>query len=798
MKSSQTKISILKSSISVIAFCAMAGAASAQDADDNPVATTKDEIIVTGLKRDSSLAEAPVSVQVFTESTIQQAGIDRPADYLNLVPNVTLIDASGVHAGEAFIAIRGQTSIRQSESAVAVVIDGVQLSTQNEFNGELFDIQQIEVLKGPQGAIYGRNASAGAIIIQTKPPTDEFTGNTTLSYGNWDSYKVNAAVSGALIPEKLRFRAAASLNDTEGPFENIVTGENVARSNEKLGRLRLDWIVNDDITADFRIGASRLTGGAIRANPQIAGTVVGGVPVPAVDTGQTNIPFVADVPGENLQTKFNASLKVDVDLGIGTLTSITAWNEISDNYQAKNFPYSNFSDARNDFGVFATIFGDRTQKFRIDNEAFTQEIRLTSPGDQRVRWQLGFYFLDSDRRFTTEQGLNGRPTVNPDGTLVPPVVLNPDGTLTINLSGGGQILPTIGIDGIDTVNPTDSYDDNSFGATNYAPFGNIQIDITDSLELSAAVRYDIEERSIVSLTPDIPNPVTGAPSFNQCVLLGIAAADCRDERTFKQAQPKATLTYKFPDSRGSIFASYGRSFKSGGFNPIGTRQNLIDSGLPPATIFVQDSYDKEVADAYEIGVKTVWADGRVRLNGAAFYTDVENSQQFEFFPSTGAQAVSAIDNVEIFGFEADATIQPTDYLTIFFGGGYIDAEIRELRAAPQFEGNRAPFTYDYNVNAGFQVAKPLDNGLTALARGEYIRTGSVWYDAANLAGTRRDPVDLVNARLGVSGDNWEVSLWSRNLFNERYNADVVPLLSFISVPFKALPRSYGGEVRISF
>ena len=547
------------------------GQAWAQDEDGTPETASSpvDTIIVKGLKRDEKFIEVPVTVQVFDEAAIENAGIERPQDYLRLTPNVTFLSAN--HAGEFFVNIRGQASVRQSESAVAVVIDGVQLATQNEFNGELFDLQQIEVLKGPQGALYGRNAAAGAIIITTKAPTDDFEGQGKFSYGNWSSVKATASVGGAIVPGKLRFRAAGAYTDTDGPFTNIVTGEKSFRLSEKLGRLRLDWLASDDLTLDFRIGASEVTGGALAFNPQIAGTTVGGVFVGGIDTNNTDVPFVADVEGRNLQSKFDTSLKADWDLGFATLTSVTAWSQITDNYQGKNLPYADFLDPRNDFGVFAVVFGDRTQKFRIANRAFTQELRLTSSDDARIQWQFGFYFLDADRKFTTEQGLNGRPLLNPDGTIVPPLSLAPDGSLIRTLQGGGIILPTLGIDGIDTVNPTDNYDNNLFGATNYAPFGNVQFNLTDALEVSLALRYDIEKRSIRTLTPDIPNPVTGASTFNLCVLTtGRPADECFEKETFKQLQPKATITYVFGDE-GSIFFSYGRSFKSGGFNPIGTR-----------------------------------------------------------------------------------------------------------------------------------------------------------------------------------------------------------------------------------
>ena len=580
-------------------------------------------IVVTGLKRDQSFIDTPVAVQVFSETAIEQAGITRPQDFIALTPNVAFQTSN--HAGEFFVNIRGQTSVRQSEGAVAIVIDGVQLATQNEFNGELFDIQQIEVLKGPQGALYGRNAAAGAIIITTKAPTNEFEGTVRGRYGNWNTAQVSASLGGPIVEDALGFRVSASIKDTDGPFENIATGEKVFRSTEKIGRARFVYDTGGPTTIDFRLTGSEVTGGAIGFNAQVVGATQGGVTTTVIDTDDTSLPFTSDVPGDNFQSKWSTALKIDHEFDFATLTSVTSYSSIVDRYQAKNYPYGSFSFAGNNFASDAlspgldlnilAVFGDNTQKFRISNEAFIQELRLTSPGDQRLRWQIGAFYLDSTRKFFTEQGINGRLPRDDMGNLLPPFVT--PGTNDASsvapvqrlLIGGGAILPTLGIDGPDTNNGTLNYDANRYTARNIAPFGNIQYDITDDLEVQLALRYDIEKRTVESITPDIPNPFFGvapgapAATYNLCVAsTGLAAEDCRDERTFKQLQPKATITYKFPSGDGSVYAGYGRSFKSGGFNPIGTRAVLLQ-GLPD--ILVEDSYDKEVSDSFEVGFKSL-------------------------------------------------------------------------------------------------------------------------------------------------------------------------------------------------
>lgn len=179
-----------------------------------------EEVVVTARKRTETLLDAPVAVQAFTADLIDKAGINRPQDFLGLIANVTYVTSN--HQGEFFVNMRGQASVRFAESAVAVVIDGVQLSTGNEFNSDFFDIEQIVVLKGPQNSLYGRNATAGAIIINTRAPSEEWEGTVLANFGNWDSMKLQGG-GGGPITDNLSMRFSASLTDSDGPFTNIVT-----------------------------------------------------------------------------------------------------------------------------------------------------------------------------------------------------------------------------------------------------------------------------------------------------------------------------------------------------------------------------------------------------------------------------------------------------------------------------------------------------------------------------------------------------------------------------------------------
>ena len=164
--------------------------AGAARADANLPTTSLEEVIVTARKRDEASLDVPVAVNVFTAADIEAAGIERPQDFIDLTPNMTLVQTQ--NQGTSFVTVRGISQARNSEPSVAVVIDGVAMANPSQFNQELIDIESIQVLKGPQGALYGRNAIGGAIIITSKQPTDEFEGKISAGYDSGPGYRVGA------------------------------------------------------------------------------------------------------------------------------------------------------------------------------------------------------------------------------------------------------------------------------------------------------------------------------------------------------------------------------------------------------------------------------------------------------------------------------------------------------------------------------------------------------------------------------------------------------------------------------
>ena len=256
--------------------------------------------MVTARKRDEAFRDVPVTINVFTERAIEAAGITKPADYIRMVPNMNLVETQNV--GNAFVVIRGISQARNSEPSVAVLIDGVAQTNPAQFNQELYDIQQIEVLKGPQGGLYGRNAIGGAILYTTRPPADEFEGSVTLGYGNESSYTAKGDISGP-ITDQLKYRASVSYYDTEGFLENEFLGTKADPVRNLAGRVRLLWEPNDVFTGDLRASYSKIDTKALyfvipRADEANVFSIVS-------DANNTSTPITLDNPGTNEREMWN-------------------------------------------------------------------------------------------------------------------------------------------------------------------------------------------------------------------------------------------------------------------------------------------------------------------------------------------------------------------------------------------------------------------------------------------------------------------------------------------------------------
>ena len=719
--------------LSTTALAAAAFAAAplaAQDAAaEAPAASDDQGIVVTALRRSETLQDTPVAVTAFDAQAIENAGIDRPADFIALTPNVNLVETQ--NAGNAFVVIRGISQNRNSEPSVAVIVDGVQQVNPAQFNQDLFDIAQIEVLKGPQGGLYGRNAIGGAIIITTKAPTDEFAGNVTAGVDNGFGYFVRGGISGPLA-ENVKFRVAGSWYDTNGFIPNTFLGEDA------------------DPVQDFSLRGNLLIDATDRLSVDLRGSVnllrTQGFYYNIVNDVNTIAPVRVNNAGRDDRDIYNVALKVEYKGDNAVLTSVSSYDTLSEIVTGDAF---NFLPIRE--SLLFQFFGiDINQSQFLDVKAFSQEVRLASPEDDRkFNWMVGGYLIDTTRYISTGNLLD---TGNGVTSVFRTPSTNPQNPQLTFLADG----------------------QNNFA---WAMFANAGYQFSDQFRVDASLRYDRDRRRQTTLTPQNFLPVV--PGVPQALSGEVRTV------TFDDWQPKITLTYE-PTPDLTIYGGYSRGFRSGGFNQTGVgaearRANIVGVG---------DIFQAETADTFEIGAKAQL--GPVRLAGAAYTTLSKNGYFFVFLADSSTQNLGNIPETRIKGFELEATAEVAPNFDINAAIGVTDSNINAFADASVI-GNEAPQISRYTINLGAQYAGPVSDTVDGLLRIDYRRIGKTWWEPFNT--TVRNPVDVVDARAGLTfAGGMSVTAFAQNLFDETYNAEFSPG-GFV---FRARPRRYGVEFGYKF
>ncbi len=719
-----------------------------------------DEIIVTARKRDEAFQNVPITVNVFTTQTIESAGIESPRDFIAMVPNMTLVETQNV--GNSFITIRGISQARNSEPSVAVLVDGVLETNPYEFNQELYDIKQIEVLKGPQGALYGRDAIGGAIIITTADPSEKFEGSTRLGVGNGPAERAQAAISGPIDSNgTLRYRASINFYDTDGYLQNVDLGRKADPYRDYSTRLRLVWKPADDFSADLRFSYDLVRTTAYyfviprsnEANPFSDFTTPG-------NANDTTSPIQNNNLGTDNRTILDTALKLDYTLGYGTLTSVSDYDHTKeiDTGDAYDFrPVTTSVEYALTGGTPADLGGpfDESQSQFVDVQTWSQELRFTSPATAGFSWIAGTYFVHTERFISTgnlaDRG-NGVPAVY-ETPIVDPT--NPYATNT---------------------NQTFLADRQNNNA--YALFAEATYDLTSQWEIDAAVRYDEDRRENTTDTPTEFLPTTTAFTGEQ------------RKAIFSATQPKGTLRYK-PTDHVTLYGGWSRGFRSGGFNQTGVGEVARANGV----LGVNDIFQAEIADTYEAGIKTQLLDRRLSVDADVFHTQSKNGYFFVYIAADSTQNLGNL-SATYKGAELSLTGRPTDQLDLYAGFGYTDSRITHM-ADPTVIGNQAPLVSKNTVNAGAQYRQPLTDTLTGTVRLDYQEIGRTWWEPYNI--TSRDPVSLVDLRLGLKADKWTVTAWSKNLTNKIYNAEFSPgNVGGAGFLWRALPRRYGVDVDYRF
>lgn len=682
-----------------------------------------EEILVTARRRSENLQEIPESVTALNAELIENIGATNLKDISKVVPNLNLLaGGESFRTGVPQIVIRGITTPQNGEAPISFVIDGVTAPEIDFINQDLFDIESVQVLRGPQGALYGRGALGGAILVTTKRPTEEFSGFVKAGYEKGDDYRLQAGISGALVEDKVYFKLSGSYTDREGLIDNPTINEPVDFKDSTIVRGGLIFDVSDDLEIAWNFNY---------LDSEVGGGVFGLVPIEDFNRDFHNS-VDQNILGVNTRDIFETSVKIEWNIGGMTLTSISGYGEVDDEIISD----ADFT-ASLDPGLDCFDDGDFTDDFACaqrnatDLETFTQELRLASADDQRLRWILGMFYQDRTKEFEFDFASDA--ARNPSGSFAERFLV--------------------------TFEQRDNTDSTAMGV-----FAQVSYDLTDRLELTAALRYDEDER-------DFEDPRDSATT----------GADTDSS----ELQPKVSLSYDVSDDLLTYF-TYSHGFRSGGFNEIG----FGTGGSTPST------YDEETSDSYEIGAKATLLDGRMTINAALFYVELENNQFTSFDFDNFALGILGIDEAEIKGLDLEIAARPTDGLDLSFGLGISDSEIEDFDGTGLHDGNNIPAVPDYTLNFGAQYTWELNEDMDILTRFDFSRVGEINFDQAN--DITADEIDTINLRVGLKTDNWSLAAYMRNATGERtavdhFDNDGITVGRAINAP-----QSYGVEVRFDF
>ncbi|MEM9878107.1 MAG: TonB-dependent receptor [Pseudomonadota bacterium] len=790
-----------------------------------------EEIVITARRGEETLQEVPATVTVVTEATIEGVNATTTEDLIELVPGVTIV-TNTAEPGDNQINIRGINGTRDGESSVALVVDGILKTNTAVLNQVQNNLTQLEVLKGPQGAYYGRNAAAGALVMQTKKPGDEWTFNGEASYGNNETFTAAITAAGP-VSDSTGLLLSADFRTTDGFFRNTgpvpeAQGATVDPFEGFNLQARVVSDIGDNATNDFKVLYGDLTAGSVNYNvvfqlPNTAAAFMN--PDFNLDVNDQEFTYLSNLPTESSQEIIEISNKFDYEFDGLDLSAWVLYSDVKQRLEADGavaaFGFFNTSAScinsvaelsadgftlpsplflaptpdASILGAFSPTQCDGTQ-FQVRNqEDISFEVRLASNTGGPLEWSVGGYFLSLERRVAVGIG---------------------------NDLGFG-ILPNIFNDQ-STTNPTEQLSDDTFNTTVFAVFGSAEYEFADALTLSLALRYDNENREVSN---NVPPNATNQFLRGGGLPLNIALENGPipdQERTFDQIQPRVSLAWT-PTPDFTAFASWGVGFKSGGFNNQGSQAIIEETFNNPAIdaqLNILDNYDKETSNAFEIGIKGNLLDGDFTYELAGYYTIVDDLQFFEFYagPFGILRVVSNIDEVELLGLEGAANYSITPEIDVFASFNITDSEITENTARPGTEGGESPYTPDYTLNAGINVEQPVSDGLTVTGRLDYIRTGSTVFHTAqagdrptifnvvfgseflgtaNYENSIRDAFDVVNLRVGLRGENWELQAFAENLFDTEYLDEVIPAPefggSFVSPGNR---RFYGVLGRVNF
>lgn len=774
IKTQKSKYLFTKSLLPVAVMSAVAGGM--QVHAEGSRSYTIEEVMVTAQKRAQSAQDVSIAIKAFDSKTIKQLGIQTANDIGAFTPNLNVKNSTG--NGNPIFTLRGlgvATFASNTSPSVGMYIDEVYLMSNNMMGFSTFDVERVEVLKGPQGTLFGRNTTGGAVSFVTKKPNlEEMEGELEVTLGNYETTNLEGGINVPLSDTLAARFAFTSQEQDKGFIHNRLTGKDISGVDRQYGRVSLLWAPSDSLTlnANFHAGRDTSTSGPWQAlgdndpnaatidanwpdgqvfsancsdftNQNEAGTYANCVDRSGYRDPDGDDPFDGEFSGvlpnevKSSGGVLNISWNVNEELN---LTSVTAFEKLERN-------------VTEDFDGGPARIGDIT--YDNDMSSFQQELRL-SAGNDLVDWMAGAFYSTDDNDTSDLFGYTGR-------------------FLTDLLVEFEQSTDTKAI------------------------FANTQWHLSEKIDLIAGVRWTEEETTwdgstravnVIGTTgfADIFGDTTNAEGDVVEIYGGGEAL--RDETIdATEMTYKVGIDYRFNEDV-LLYANVSRGFKSGGFN--GTWSLEVSETTP---------YDGEEVIAIEAGAKTMLLDGLMQLNAAIFSYDYTDMQVFGT-DSQGRFRVSNAGDADVRGLELDVWYRPIEGLDIKASFGYNDSEFVEYRSATaDYEGNVLPSASKESFSMLVRYEVPVFDGLRLAPMLDASYKSKAYYTPANTELDSQDGYTLVNARLSLQpeGDQWEIALWVKNIedkvyFSESFHSGSAGLTGRIV----GAPRTYGANFAYRF
>jgi iron complex outermembrane receptor protein len=758
----------------LVAAVAAPTLALAQTADQP--SDTVEEIVVTARRYEENLQSTPVAVTTLTSQALEDAGASTVTDLAAVVPNLTISNTGSGSGGASNpqIYMRGIGQVDfliTTDPGVAIYIDGVYYARATGSAFDVLDLERVEVLRGPQGTLFGKNSIGGAVNLISRRPADELGGQIQVTAGEFNRGDVRASVD-VPLGEELRSRFSGAWQNRDGYTDRILVGDDMGDQDQVGGRAHFEWTPTPGLAFDLILDGTRSrqhsANTALMAFDPSAGLAPLWVNLVAIPNGLTlpivnaSTPFDSSGTGPNVSDLdlWGASLSADWEIGDAlTFRSISAYRSLSAEFGRDG-----------DNSPTQYLHTDNV----VDQHQFSQEFQLLGGGpDSSLRWVLGAFYFDEWARDTNDVRLASGLWSALEGLPGPVIPLSPNPCPTLCLGGAGNPLNALFDLDFDIYNRIES--------RSYAVFGQGTYRFADRWSATVGLRYTEEEKTYFLFHQRVNSGVPIIPPTT-------VSADYDD------LSPRLGLEYQASDGM-FFYASASRGFKAGGFN-----------GRPTTTSAVQ-SYDPESLWSYEVGAKFDSDDRRLRLNLAGFFNQYDDIQLTSVSADSTGNLILITENAgqaEAWGLEAELTAVPIDGLYFTGALGYINAEYTELNpGATVTLDTEFMKTPEWTASAALSYSFPLPDNAGELAlRGDWSYRSKVYNDPGNTEAISQDALSLFNARLAWVDPNErvEIALFGTNLTDERYLvAGISAADSFGTIEGNfGRPREWGVSLRYSF